>query len=205
MRNINYPYIQRYGSHIGLPVAKIFDLVSKAQKDNAPWNSFSCKGGIWHVVDEIEDVVIRAALGISTVEELFRVVKENRPMISIQKEISFDLISDILELVFDSATALKYWMEIWSVDSFTLLDKTYNKSIGIREVDFDPASEPARYVVTHDMVASSMQKIVSGDIVSERVAKYITDAIIEDDAGFIDTEAIDAILQIAIYNELSFG
>lgn len=205
MRTTNYPYIQRYGAHIGLPVIKIFELVSKAQDQNAPWNSFTCKGGVWHVVSEIEDLDIRVAMGISTKEELFKVAKENRRMISIQKEISFDLISDILELVSDSATVLRYWMEIYSVESFRFLGKIYNKSIKIRETNVELDDEPVKHVVTHDMVADSIQQIINGTFVPERIVKYITDAVIENDAGFIDTEALDAILQIAIYKEMTYG
>jgi len=126
-------------------------------------------------------------------------------MISIQKEISFDLISDILELVFDSATALSYWMETYSVESFRFLDKTYNKSIKIRETNVELDDEPVKHVVTHDMVADSIQQIINGTFVPERIVKYITDAVIENDAGFIDTEALDAILQIAIYKEMTYG
>lgn len=62
-------------------------------------------------------------------------------------------------------------------------------------------------------VEAAMQKVINHQagvdgakpLCTPYIAKYILDAVLEQDAGHIDAEAADVIIQVALFDEIVFG
>lgn len=83
--------------------------------------------------------------------------------------------------------------------------------VGLYEVTWlenegDPATEQKK-LLTYENIADAILKVAfDRDFeVASYIRQYVIDAVNEDDAGNIDSEAGDVIIQCAIFGELIFG
>lgn len=70
----------------------------------------------------------------------------------------------------------------------------------------DPDADRARYyVATRHDIARAIAEIWNGKHGNGYIREYIADAILHHDAGNIDADAADAIVQVAMYGEIVYG
>lgn len=60
-------------------------------------------------------------------------------------------------------------------------------------------------LIDHAKIEAAIQKIIDGDLTNQPTRDTIFDAVCEGDACYIDADAADAILQIAMFGEIVFG
>lgn len=60
-------------------------------------------------------------------------------------------------------------------------------------------------LVDHAKIEAAIQKIIDGELTNKPTRDTIFDAVCEGDACHIDADVADAILQIAMFDELVFG
>lgn len=59
--------------------------------------------------------------------------------------------------------------------------------------------------VTHETLAKALQTVCAGRLVRSDIANSVRLAVNENDAGHIDAEAADVLVQIAAFNDIVYG
>lgn len=71
---------------------------------------------------------------------------------------------------------------------------------------FDDVEDNKSFVVDHDKVVYSLQKILNEDVtLNQTIYGNILRATKENDASYIDADAADVILQVACFREIVYG
>lgn len=134
--------------------------------------------------------------------------------INITKEISRQLLLDILTIAVESnGYALWYW------EGFNMVNIDRDADLNVESITFNVEHfarrgdaidhQTATYTITADDILDALERIMSDEIGRYFIAGYIMDyirpAVMEDDAGYIDAEAADVIIQVAAFDEVVFG
>lgn len=126
-------------------------------------------------------------------------------MITIQREMSEEFISDVLTTAFDgNYGACWYWAEPipgggWHIDG----DGTW-RSVEILDREDDDGSQGPS-TVDRDVIEKGIQAILDGELIADYIKQYVVRGVLGDDAGEIDAEAADAIVQVGLFDEIVYG
>lgn len=69
----------------------------------------------------------------------------------------------------------------------------------------DVEDDDETYTVNLDTIALGIKRIANGNLTNNTIREAILNGVKENDAGNIDSEASDAILQAALFNKLIYG
>lgn len=132
--------------------------------------------------------------------------------ITVKHEVSDQFLADVLTTAVESGGhAFWYW------EGFSMLDISRAvegppdgalDNLSVYRVKFvvDHPQEQDEYIIDLEDVAKGIQWILDGTVpVAKRLVDYITSAISDEDAGDIDAEAADVIVQACAFKELVFG
>lgn len=117
--------------------------------------------------------------------------------ITMTVNVSNDLLSNILTTAVEGGTT--YWAYILKVER----DADHN----VQWADFiDAETDEFQGRVTLSSVANGIERLLRPDFkVSGNIVKAVERAVCEDDAGEIDAEAADCIIQAALFDEIVYG
>ena len=121
--------------------------------------------------------------------------------VTVEVEVTKEFCSDVL--IIASEGGLNYWAERVRVTDDA--DDQLRESISfIRE---DDESYPAeRFTVNHEDVVRGIQKLLNGEVhVNAAIREYIHRGVITNDAGNIDSDAADCIVQAAAFGDVVYG
>ena len=126
--------------------------------------------------------------------------------VNITIDITERMVSDILISALDNPYGgSRYWVQnvrIKGNDAEDILDEiwysaTFEDSYG----DHNP-----KYFVNAEKVVAAIQNILSNNItVSPVICDTLSKAIRENDAGYVDADVADVILQVAVLGEIVYG
>lgn len=125
--------------------------------------------------------------------------------IKIEVELDQEFISNVLITAFDgNYGGCWYWADIAHGTWLRVDDSGEWLGCDIKPKDDEPPH--SSYLVDHSTLQSGIDLILSGTVqISPVVKTYITRAIIDRDAGDIDSEAADAIVQVGLFGEIVYG
>ena len=123
--------------------------------------------------------------------------------VSLQHELSTEFLSDVLIAAFDGGYGgSNYWLK-----SFDHLRKSEDGEQWLEVVvtpeDYDDPDAPRS--ITHGDLARGIQTILDTRRTDWFIFEYVNAAVTEDDAGHIDAEAADVIVQYATFSEIVYG
>lgn len=131
--------------------------------------------------------------------------------IYINVELDDQFVMDVLTTALESGWAsIGYWAIASEVKRTKELDVTSFR-IGLREAVGDETLDDRMYggkteEVGTEQIKIGMQKLIDGTVpLGARVRGYIVNAVLEGDAGHIDADAADAIVQAGLLGEIIFG
>jgi len=137
--------------------------------------------------------------------------------INIKRTLDDEFVSDVLITAFDgSVGACWYWAE-WS-DGLTPALVANNVDTGHSQRKewtccfITEREEPGvygsktLYAVAGETIEQGIQRILNDDtLITPYIRQYVLTAVLEGDAGEIDAEAADCIVQIGLFNKIVFG
>ena len=120
--------------------------------------------------------------------------------VSIEFNIGEDFLSDILTTACEGG--IGYWSQLKDYDC----DRDHHY---IREYDDysdEIAADHEWFRIDHDLVMKGLHHMMDPNFeVADYIRKYVYLAITESDAGHIDADAADCIIQAGVYGELVYG
>lgn len=112
-------------------------------------------------------------------------------VIKVEQVLSETFIDDVVTTAVEGG--INYWAtEIHRVDDVISF-----------AVDDTPGD--GRKTVTHRMVAEAIQNILSEDMAGSYLTEQVREAVLTHDAGHIDAEGADVIVQVAALGEVVYG
>lgn len=129
--------------------------------------------------------------------------------ITLKRTLDDEFISNVLITAFDgSYGACWYWCEadknFLTTMKFTGSDDVWTEC-RIKHEDEDGQSDVAR-TVNAEVIRVGIQRILDEpDSCAQYIREYVSQGVSERDAGMIDADAADAIVQIGLFNELVYG
>jgi len=126
--------------------------------------------------------------------------------VNITIDITERMVSDILISALDNPYGgARYWVQnvrVKSNDAEDILDEiwysaTFEDSYG----DHNP-----KYFVNGEKVIAAIQDILNQNVTtSQIICDTLSKAIREDDAGYVDADVADVVLQVAVLGEIIYG
>lgn len=126
--------------------------------------------------------------------------------VNITIDITERMVSDILISALDNPYGgARYWVQNVRVkgnDAKDILDEiwysaTFEDSYG----DHNP-----KYFVNGEKVIAAIQNILNQNVTTSQViCDTLSKAIREDDAGYVDADVADVVLQVAVLGEITYG
>lgn len=126
--------------------------------------------------------------------------------VNITIDITERMVSDILISALDNPYGgARYWVQnvrVKSNDAEDILDEiwysaTFEDSYG----DHNP-----KYFVNGEKVIAAIQDILNQNVTtSQIICDTLSKAIREDDAGYVDADVADVVLQVAVLGEITYG
>lgn len=115
--------------------------------------------------------------------------------------IDFDLTETDLANIFCTASmCIGYWADE------CLIDEPFDATDPATSLAIKCEDGAESYTIRMDDVMDSIERIINGKVtVADSIKKDILTAIAEDDYGYIDGYAADAIVQAACFGELIYG
>lgn len=108
------------------------------------------------------------------------------------------LVSDILETAV--AGGIDYWLSRITVARNKQLDQIENILVKPDERDSDFK------LIDHPTAVYAIQRLLEGEVeVSETIKQSIYQAVVENDASYIDADGADVIVQVAAFGEIVYG
>lgn len=128
--------------------------------------------------------------------------------ITVEIELSDRFIYDVLTTVVESG-AIDYWASFSEVNRE--VDTQDVISAVIQDIDAEyhnDRGEPefANEELGYDQIVNGIQKLLDGTVpVAKYIRNYVDNGVRSDDAGEIDADAADAIVQAGVLGELIYG
>lgn len=124
-----------------------------------------------------------------------------------------DFFGDILDTALDTCQGYFRWLEVspnledrvlsgdgaYTVSAVCRPDRSEGWAFGSKDNRNDWT------LVDHAKIESAIQKIIDGELTNQPTRDTIFDAVCEGDTCNIDADCADAILQIAMFDEIVFG
>ncbi len=123
--------------------------------------------------------------------------------IKIEVELDDEFLEDVLTTAVEGGT--NYWAK---VD----LNKRDPETLRCIEITFYDAEADSPndenfppMLVNAEVIARGIQRILSTGLVNDQIYDCVSKGVRENDAGYIDAEAADCIVQAALFNEIVYG
>lgn len=130
--------------------------------------------------------------------------------ITFTKTISEQFVRDTMVTMVESGNGcVHYWADVIDIDRAPNLDVT--RIVLVDAEQLNEASDkydmpPSTHTIDGDRIVAAMSAILDGKAnLVDYIVKYIRDAVTEDDAGYIDAEAADAIAQYIVHESIVYG
>ncbi len=125
--------------------------------------------------------------------------------ITITHVVTDEFLMDVLTTAVESGhDSMWYWEDFCILD----VDRDVAEYHPVKACKFIATvnDKPERWGVTIDTVHKAIQDLLNGKgDVNDRILGYIRSAVKDHDAGDIDAEAADVIVQVAAFGEVVFG
>lgn len=134
--------------------------------------------------------------------------------ITLKHTLDDEFVSDILITAFDGGVgACWYWCEPDRTDGSFLgtqesesLDTQWTECRIAVEDETGPEDAVVRHTVNAEVIRLGIQRLLDrSDIVAPYIRDYVLSAVAEQDAGHVDAEAADAIVQAGLFDTLVYG
>jgi hypothetical protein len=114
-------------------------------------------------------------------------------------EVDGDFLDSIITTAVEGGT--NYWAYCMEYE-WEGVEQTSAKLVEMEDYD-ENESDATVFTITRDSVINALQKILDED--RFYVSDYIMQAVKENDAGYIDANDADYIVQVACYGEVVYG
>lgn len=126
--------------------------------------------------------------------------------VSFDIDIYEDFVSDIIIGALDNPYGgSRYWVDNVKVKSNgakDILDEVFFSAT----FDDSYADHPTHYFVDADKIVKAIQTILSNTLtISSSIYDMLAKAVRENDAGYIDADVADVVLQVAVLGEIVYG
>ena len=125
-------------------------------------------------------------------------------------EVTEGFVSDILYTALDGAYGgSNYWatdVKFKTNGADDILERICETAYFIDGLSEDADGEGKSFVINHDKILYSLQKILNEDItLNQAIYGNILGAVKENDAGYIGADEADVILQVACFREIVYN
>ena len=111
-------------------------------------------------------------------------------------QVKLEISDDMIEVLIDMAGyGIGYWSDLGEID-----DKARTYTVR------DTEDVGGRHTLTYEQLAEALVKVANRDVqVASYIVNYATNAIRDDDPGYIDSELADVVVQVAAFGEIVYG
>ncbi len=123
-------------------------------------------------------------------------MRNHKLVVSIQRDLSAQFISDIFDTAFEGG--INYWC--------SKADTTYEGEVIASAILTDAEDEEVKIpTLTQALAVEAIGKIIDGSYACRSdIRESILNAVLEYDGGYIDSEGADCIVQFAVFKELVY-
>ena len=119
-------------------------------------------------------------------------------MVTIRVPLQESLLSDIL------CTALEGGINYWCSLTEITRDEAHIDYLSAKA--WDAEDDSFLGCITHETIVKGINLVLDEDTkVSSAVRSSVEKAVLEDDAGYIDVEGADCIVQLGLFGEITYG
>lgn len=122
--------------------------------------------------------------------------------VSIQRQLSEEFMSDVLTTAIEGGS--NYWLKEPEAVQKALVKRQRSGPVSISFTWMD-AEEPQEKTVDLAALAGAVQRVVSEGLMRDDLRDSVLHAVASGDAGSIDADGADALLQIAAFGEIVYG
>jgi len=111
-------------------------------------------------------------------------------------------ISAIIDLIDSAPQSIGYWVDTYKEVSYT--NETPRR---IHKLSIVDAETDLEHLISVNTIIEGIQKIVAGQVeINPSIASYILSDIGQGlEGGYIDGDALDAIIQVGLFGEIVYG
>jgi hypothetical protein len=131
-------------------------------------------------------------------------MSERIPAITATREVSHEFLAGIIITAVEGS--INYWADITEYESEGHEDDGRNIYAKVQERTEDDEVSQVPQLLDTFAVAKGIERILTCQVpIADYIVGYIWQGLSNEDAGCIDAEAADCIVQAAILNELRYG
>jgi hypothetical protein len=125
------------------------------------------------------------------------------PEITMKINVSEDFLSNVLITAFDGGYGgCWYWASPHGDDAWDIRGGVWH-SVMVEESEGD---EEGAHMVNHAVVLRGIERLVNGEVrINSELLAHLDQGLREDDAGEVDADVADCIVQAGVFGELVYG